>query len=155
RRFRSRAGPPPGPRAPGGQGPRRLEAHHSGGGGRSLGTGRAPPGRAPRVLGASSRSVARAGTSRPSMILYLLFFLSGLAALLFETLWFRLASVVFGNTVWASSVVLAGFMAGLAVGSSAAARGGPRLRRPVRVYAQLELAVALSGLLLVLTLPHL
>ncbi|PYQ22631.1 MAG: spermidine synthase, partial [Acidobacteria bacterium] len=89
------------------------------------------------------------------MILYLLFFLSGLAALLFETLWFRLASVVFGNTVWASSVVLAGFMAGLAVGSSAAARGGPRLRRPVRVYAQLELAVALSGLLLVLTLPHL
>ncbi|HSB60632.1 MAG TPA: fused MFS/spermidine synthase, partial [Vicinamibacteria bacterium] len=89
------------------------------------------------------------------MVLYFLFFLSGLAALLFETLWFRLASVVFGNSVWASSVVLAGFMAGLALGSFAASRGGPWLRRPIRAYARLELAVALGGLLLVLILPHL
>jgi spermidine synthase len=89
------------------------------------------------------------------MILYLLLFLSGAAALLFETLWFRLAAVVFGNTVWASSIVLASFMAGLAAGNWGATRYGGRLRRPIRAYAVLEVAVALGGLALVLVLPRL
>jgi spermidine synthase len=89
------------------------------------------------------------------MVLYFLFFLSGAAALLFETLWFRLASLVFGNSVWASSLVLASFMAGLATGSWAAARRGPRLANPVRAYAILEAGVAATGLLLVWLLPHL
>ena len=68
----------------------------------------------------------------------LIFFLSGAAALIFETLWFRLAGLVFGNSVWAASVVLASFMAGLALGNTLAARHGPRLRRPLRAYAGLE-----------------
>src|SRR5688572_31045813 len=59
----------------------------------------------------------------------LIFFLSGAAALLFETLWFRLAGLVFGNSVWAASLVLASFMGGLALGNTLAARYGPRLRR--------------------------
>ena len=50
----------------------------------------------------------------------LIFFLSGAAALLFETLWFRQAGLVFGNSVWASSLVLASFMAGLALGNALA-----------------------------------
>jgi len=87
------------------------------------------------------------------MTLYLLFLLSGAAALLFETLWFRQAAVVFGNTVWASSIVLAGFMAGLAIGNGAATRYGRRLQRPFRAYAILEIAVAIGGLALVLIFP--
>jgi predicted membrane-bound spermidine synthase len=83
----------------------------------------------------------------------LVFFLSGAAALLFETLWFRLAGLVFGNSVWAASVVLASFMGGLALGNTAAARYGPRLRRPLRVYALLELLIGATGLALVLLLP--
>ena len=39
-------------------------------------------------------------------LLCVLFFLSGVAALLFETLWFRQAGLAFGNGVWASSLVL-------------------------------------------------
>jgi predicted membrane-bound spermidine synthase len=85
----------------------------------------------------------------------LVFFLSGAAALLFETLWFRLAGLVFGNSVWAASLVLASFMAGLALGNTLAARHGPRLRRPLRFYALLELVIGASGLGLVLLLPSL
>jgi predicted membrane-bound spermidine synthase len=81
------------------------------------------------------------------------FFLSGAAALLFENLWFRQAGLAFGNSVWASSLVLASFMAGLALGNALAASRGGRLRRPVRVYGSLELTVGVAGALLVVALP--
>jgi predicted membrane-bound spermidine synthase len=80
---------------------------------------------------------------------------SGAAALIFETLWFRLTGLMLGNGVWASSVVLAGFMAGLALGNGLSAGLAPRWRRPLRVYALLELVVALLGLAVVLGLPRL
>ena len=83
----------------------------------------------------------------------LIFFLSGAAALLFETLWFRLAGLVFGNSIWAASLILASFMGGLALGNTFAARYGPWLRRPLRSYALLELLVGVTGLGLVLLLP--
>lgn len=85
----------------------------------------------------------------------LIFFLSGAAALLFETLWFRQAGLVFGNSVWAASLVLASFMGGLALGNTLAARQGPRLRRPLRFYAALELVIGATGLGLVLLFPKL
>jgi predicted membrane-bound spermidine synthase len=81
--------------------------------------------------------------------------LSGCAALLFETLWFRVAGLAFGNGVWASSIVLAAFMAGLAGGNLLAARLADRLARPIRFYAGLELAIGASGAALVLLLPSL
>jgi predicted membrane-bound spermidine synthase len=86
-------------------------------------------------------------------ILCALFFLSGAAALLFETLWFRQAGLAFGNSVWASSLVLASFMAGLALGNGLMARFGARVRRPVRFYALLEAAIAVGGVTLVWVLP--
>ena len=46
------------------------------------------------------------------------FFVSGVAGLLFETLWFSQAGLVLGNSIWASSLVLAAFMGGLAVGKT-------------------------------------
>jgi predicted membrane-bound spermidine synthase len=83
------------------------------------------------------------------------FFFSGAAALLFETLWFRQAGLVVGNTVWASSLVMAAFMTGLALGNAFAMRVGFRLARPLRVFAALELVVATTGIALVLLLPRL
>lgn len=82
-------------------------------------------------------------------------FLSGVAALLFETLWFRLAGLVFGNSVWASSIVLASFMCGLGTGNGWAARRAGRMRRPLMAYALLEAVVGISGLALVVALPAL
>ena len=77
----------------------------------------------------------------------------GRRALAFEILWFHQAALAFGSSVWASSLVLAGFMAGLAVGNAIAARRGDRLRQPAAVYAALELAIARRGLALVWLLP--
>ncbi len=85
----------------------------------------------------------------------LIFFLSGAAALIFETLWFRLAGLTFGNSVWAGAVVLSSFMAGIALGNGLAAVYGRKFRNPVRMYAFAEIAVAVSGLALVLSLPFL
>jgi len=82
-----------------------------------------------------------------------LFFLSGVAALLFETLWFVQASLAFGNSVWASALVLAGFMGGLGFGNAAAIRYADRWRRSLLVYSILEVAVGISGYALVWLLP--
>jgi hypothetical protein len=95
-----------------------------------------------------------AGTDRPmTHVLCALFFLSGAAALLFETLWFHQAGLTFGNSVWASAIVLSSFMAGLALGNGAMARYGARVRRPVRFYAALEAVIAVTGVALVFVLP--
>jgi spermidine synthase len=86
-------------------------------------------------------------------LLCAIFFVSGASALIFETLWFHQAGLAFGNSVWASSLVLSGFMGGLALGNALAARYGDRLGNPVRIYALVELAIALSGVGLVFLLP--
>jgi predicted membrane-bound spermidine synthase len=89
----------------------------------------------------------------PTAVLCVIFFLSGASALIFETLWFQLAGITFGNSVWASSVVLTSFMGGLALGNALAARYGRRVARPLVLYARLEILIALTGAALVLILP--
>ena len=81
------------------------------------------------------------------------FFAGGASALIFETLWFRQAGLAFGNSIWASSLVLSAFMAGLALGNALAARVGPRIANPVRAYASAEAAIALTGVGLVYLFP--
>jgi spermidine synthase len=90
-----------------------------------------------------------------SAVLSLVFFLSGAAALLFEGLWLRRAGLMFGSSVWASSIVLAAFMAGLAVGNALALRWAAGVTRPLRLYALLELCVGGAGTLVVLATPAL
>ncbi len=86
-------------------------------------------------------------------LLYLAFFLSGVAAVAFETLWFYQAGLGLGNSIWASSLVLAAFMGGLGIGNGLVGRYGDRLRHPLRLYAVLELVIAVSGFGLVVLLP--
>ncbi len=82
-------------------------------------------------------------------------FLSGVAALIFESLWFGLAGLTLGNSVLAASMVLASFMGGLALGNILLARYGHRISSTVRFYAFLEFSIGISGALLVLAFPHL
>ncbi|MFP8879706.1 MAG: spermidine synthase, partial [Myxococcota bacterium] len=82
-----------------------------------------------------------------------IFFLSGVAALIFEALWFRQAGLAFGNSVWASAIVVSSYMAGLAVGNGLAARYGQHLKNAIAVYAGLEVLIAVSGVALVMLLP--
>lgn len=86
-------------------------------------------------------------------LLYLVFFCSGASALTFETLWFRQAGLALGNSVWAGSMVLAAFMAGLALGNWIASRFGDRFRAPIRTYGLLEILIGVFGLGLVLAFP--
>jgi predicted membrane-bound spermidine synthase len=79
----------------------------------------------------------------PAAVIYALFFLSGATALVFETLWFRLAGLAFGNSLWASSLVLASFMGGLAIGNGVVGRWGERLRDLLRAYGVLGLGLVL------------
>jgi len=88
-----------------------------------------------------------------TILLLGIFLVSGGSALIFENLWFHQAGLAFGNSIWASSLVLSGFMGGLGLGSALATRYGDRFGNPVRVYAAVELAIALSGIGLVYLLP--
>jgi predicted membrane-bound spermidine synthase len=84
-----------------------------------------------------------------------IFFLSGVAGLIFETLWFRLAGLSLGNSVWSASLVLAAFMGGLTLGNGLVARYHSRIAQSIRLYALLELAIGIGSFLVVLALPRL
>ena len=90
-----------------------------------------------------------------TVLLCLVFFLSGVAALLFETLWFYQAGLTLGNSIWASSLVLTSFMGGLALGNGLIGRFGFRIRQPIRLYVLLEVTIGLTGLAIVCVLPRL
>ena len=55
--------------------------------------------------------------SKFTILTLILFFFSGLASLIYEVIWARKLSLVFGTTEYAISAILAVFMAGLALGS--------------------------------------
>jgi spermidine synthase len=80
-------------------------------------------------------------------------FLSGIGALIFETLWLRLSGLAFGNSIWAAALILSSFMAGLALGNAIAASSRIRRWRPLHLYALLEVFVALFGCTIVFGLP--
>jgi spermidine synthase len=80
-------------------------------------------------------------------------FLSGVGALIFETLWLRLSGLAFGNSVWAAALILSSFMAGLALGNALAASSRIRRWRPLHFYAVLEALVAVLGSTIVFALP--
>jgi len=71
---------------------------------------------------------------------------SGLSALVYQIVWVRLLGFTFGTTTEAVSTVLAVFFAGLALGNLAAATRLGSVRRPLRLYALLEIAIGLYAL---------
>ncbi len=83
--------------------------------------------------------------SRAALVM-LCFFLSGAAGLVYQIAWTRQFAFVFGTSELAVAAVLAAFMGGLAVGAAVAARMVSSVRRPLLVYALLELGVALAAL---------
>jgi spermidine synthase len=75
------------------------------------------------------------------------FVLSGMTGLIYEVLWARMLGLVFGATTLAVSTVLASFMGGLALGSALAGRFAVRIKRPLRAYGLIEIAIAVYALL--------
>ncbi len=79
-------------------------------------------------------------------LVYVLFFASGAAALIYQVVWVRSLSLVFGGTHLAVTTVLAVFMAGLALGSFLIGRRVDALERPLIFYGILEIGIALSAI---------
>ncbi|HKK18415.1 MAG TPA: fused MFS/spermidine synthase [Opitutales bacterium] len=78
---------------------------------------------------------------------FLLVLLSGFAALIYQILWMRQLGLIFGNTAHAAAMTLGIFFLGLALGSAFWGLRSPRLSRPLRSFAKLELGIGLCGLL--------
>lgn len=79
----------------------------------------------------------------PARLALVLFFLSGAAGLVYQVVWLRELTLVFGSTAYASSAVLTTFMGGLALGSLVAGRRADRWSGPpLRAYGALELGIA-------------
>jgi spermidine synthase len=83
---------------------------------------------------------------RERLLVLVCFFLSGVCGLVYEVVWMRRLALTFGITVFATSTVLAAFMAGLALGSWLVARRIDQSPNPVRVYAWLEIGVGAYAL---------
>src|SRR6184192_3944428 len=115
---------------------------------------RAMMNRSPTTQGSPARSQNFLATARVAIFSGILF-LSGIGALIFETLWLRLSGLAFGNSIWAAALILSSFMAGLALGNAIAASSRIRRWRPLHLYALLEVFVALLGCTIVFGLPAL
>jgi spermidine synthase len=82
---------------------------------------------------------------------------SGCAALIYEIVWFQLLQLVIGSSAVSLGLLLAAYMGGLCLGSLllpriVRARSGG-LWTPLRVYAALELAIGLLGLMALFGVP--
>ena len=93
--------------------------------------------------------------SRFLPLLLPLFVGSGCAALIYELVWFQLLQFVIGSSAISLAVLLGTFMGGMCLGSLALPRFISATRRPLRVYALLEIGLALSGLVVLFALPSL
>lgn len=76
------------------------------------------------------------------LLLYACVLLSGAAGLVYEVVWAKYLSILFGNTTYAHTVVLATFMGGLALGAFLLGRLADLTREKLLLYALAELGIA-------------
>ena len=81
-------------------------------------------------------------------LLLILFGISGMTALIYEIIWIRPLTLVFGTTMYAVSTIVASFILGLAIGSWVAGRFTDRLQNPLKYYAFIQIIVGFFGILL-------
>ena len=75
-------------------------------------------------------------------IVWIIFIFSGASGLIYEVIWMRQLTLIFGSTVFATSTVLTAFMAGLALGSFYFGRKiDESTQSPLRIYALLEAGI--------------
>ena len=102
-------------------------------------------GGAPRIYSPAMRAPGR-------VLVHALFFASGATALVYQVVWVRSLSLILGASHLAVSIVLAAFMGGLALGAVAIGRRVAGHAQPLRIYAWLELGIAVCALVLPLLL---
>ena len=81
------------------------------------------------------------------LVALICFFLSGTAGLIYEVVWTRMLTQIFGNTTYAIATVLSAFMAGLALGSYLFGRIADKGKNDFLLYGILEAGVGVYGFL--------
>jgi len=94
-----------------------------------------------------------ATASRHLPFMLLLFVGSGCAALIYEIVWFQLLQLVIGSSAVSLAVLLGTFMGGMCLGSLLLPRMISARHHPLRVYALLEIGIALTGLIVLFAVP--
>ena len=88
-----------------------------------------------------------------NLLIYVLFFLSGTAGLIYEVLWMKELGLLFGNTAYAAATTLTVFFLGLSVGGYVWGKISIRLKNPLQTYGFLEFCIAISACLFFLLVP--
>jgi spermidine synthase len=78
---------------------------------------------------------------------------SGVAALIYEVVWFQILELVIGSTAVSLGILLATFMGGMCLGSWFFPRVFSPRRHPLRVYALIELGIGILGFLVLHLIP--
>jgi spermidine synthase len=82
-------------------------------------------------------------------LIIVIFGISGMTALIYEIVWIRPLSLIFGTTIFAISIIVAAFLSGLALGSWLAGRYIDKLENPLKYYGFIEIGIGLFGLMLI------
>jgi len=96
---------------------------------------------------------ARHQLNRPPWI-YFLFLFSGVASLIYQIVWVRMLTLVFGHTIYSVSIVLSAFMAGLGLGSYLWGRAIDKTGKPLLVYGKIEILIGISAAFLSILLSN-
>ena len=99
-----------------------------------------------------------AGLEAPSRwlpALLLLFVGSGCAALIYEVVWLQLLQLSIGSSSVSVAILLGIFMGGMCLGSVLLPKYIDARHHPLRVYAYLELGIAVCGILVLFLVPAL
>src|SRR5690348_15611225 len=86
-------------------------------------------------------------------VLLLLFVGSGCAALIYEVVWFQLLQLTIGSSAVSMGVLLGTFMGGMCLGSWLFPRRVSPVHHPLKVYAFLELGIAVVGIAVLFVMP--
>lgn len=82
----------------------------------------------------------------PILFVSLLFFLSGAAGLIYQTVWVRLLELYFGVTLTAATLIVGAYMAGLGLGALAGGRLASKSTNTILLYGVIEAAIGIFGI---------
>lgn len=96
------------------------------------------------------RAIVRVVTDAARLrLVHGLFFVSGASALVYEVLWMRRFTLLFGASAPATAATLAAFFFGIALGSLALGELAGTLRRPLWAFGLIEVGIGVAALVVV------
>ena len=104
------------------------------------------PGPAPAPQAEEPAVLVEAGIGRSTVVVVgMAYAASGFAAMLYQVGWTRATALSLGSSTYTFSIIVSAFIFGLAVGAAVMARYVDRLKRPLLVFAVMEIVVGISA----------